>query len=219
MGFYDGPYFPCFPGLFSKIRLLRVFHSSHTVNPGRSSHSLLTILFLNTFMGHFSNVMSSLPLCWWFLKKMVAPFYHMESTTGHSSRRWLIDSLFPLHMQHLEGPLIPLVCNLSQVRMRHLSMSQQKAATFGHHPPPHIFPHLASRSRFWVPVTRARACLGLKFPVLDYPHLSLFGLSFLVIFLELSSAMKSSAFSSGAFDLHQLLSFQDLKIQSLSLGS
>ena len=143
----------------------------------------------------------------------------MESTTGHSSRRWLIDSLFPLHMQHLEGPLIPLVCNLSQVRMRHLSMSQQKAATFGHHPPPHIFPHLASRSRFWVPVTRARACLRLKFPVLDYPHLSLFRLSFLVIFLELSSAMKSSAFSSRAFDLHQLLSFQDLKIQSLSLGS
>ena len=139
---------PIFLVLFSSIQLLRVFHSSHIVKPGRSSHSLLTNLFLNTFIGNFTIVASGLPLCLWFFLKVVTPFSHMDSTIGHSFRRWLIDSFFSSHMQHLEVPLIPMVYMLSQVRMHHLRTTQQKSTTFGHQPPPQISPHLALGSRF-----------------------------------------------------------------------
>ena len=56
--------------------------------------------------------------------------------------------------------------------MHLLSTSQVKVATFGHQPPPQIFSHLASGSRLKDSITRAKDSLELKFPMLDYPRLS-----------------------------------------------
>ena len=117
-------------GLFSKIHEFRAFHISHIEKPGRSSHILFTILFLKKFLGHSVMVASSLPLCLCFFFQIVTPLSQMAFATEHSSSRWLINSPFISHRQHLIGPLIPLVWMFSHVSMCLLRRIQQKFATF-----------------------------------------------------------------------------------------
>lgn len=134
--------------ILSLLQIIRVFellcwkifrflasYIRHSKVWGRVFHTLFTKLLLFSFQGqHFLHFwIVSTMVCWGSQFKLpVEDIFSQQSTAkGHFMNRWCIVSSSLQQVGHMDGPLMPLLCRFSTVKIFPFNKSHIKNFIFG----------------------------------------------------------------------------------------
>lgn len=113
-------------------------------------------------------------------------------------------------MTHLNGPVMPLLLRLSQVRIRPFKSNQMNKVVLGQRPRFHSCVHFFSACEFLSPLTSPTTSLTLKLPEFSYPHLNWSALPLFSILLFRSSWWMTLPISVGKWAVNHSSDFQTL---------